>query len=71
MMPETCPVYPRSLLNLCAARPAKRPAERAETPTHWIVKGLSPNLDEAIKMAVRETIGFIPQRFPKLTREEA
>ena len=44
---------------------------RAETPTHWIVMGLSPNLEEAMKMAVRETIGFITQRFPKLTREEA
>jgi acetamidase/formamidase len=44
---------------------------RAETPTHWIVMGLNPNLEEAMKMAVRETFGFITQRFPKLTREEA
>ena len=44
---------------------------RAETPTHWIVMGLHPNLEDAMKMAVRETIGFITQRFPKLTREEA
>jgi acetamidase/formamidase len=44
---------------------------RAETPTHWIVMGLNPNLDEAMKMAVRETIGFITQRFPRLSREEA
>jgi len=44
---------------------------RAETPTHWIVMGLNPNLEEAMKMAVRETILFITQRFPKLTREEA
>jgi acetamidase/formamidase len=44
---------------------------RAETPTHWIVMGLSPNLEEAMKMAVRETILFITQRFPKLSREEA
>jgi acetamidase/formamidase len=44
---------------------------RAETPTHWMVMGLNPNLDEAMKMAVRETILFITQRFPKLTREEA
>ena len=44
---------------------------RAETPTHWIVMGLNPNLEEAMKMAVRETIGFITQRFPKLSREEA
>ena len=44
---------------------------RAETPTHWIVMGLNPKLDEAMKTAVRETISFITQRFPKLTREEA
>jgi acetamidase/formamidase len=44
---------------------------RAETPTHWIVMGLSPSLEEAMKIAVRETIGFLTQRFPKLSREEA
>jgi acetamidase/formamidase len=44
---------------------------RAETATHWIVMGLNPSLEEAMRIAVRETIGFITQRFPKLTREEA
>ena len=44
---------------------------RAETPTHWIVMGLNPNLEDAMKMAVRETILFLTQRFPKLSREEA
>jgi acetamidase/formamidase len=44
---------------------------RAETATHWIVMGLHPNLEEAMKMAVRETILFITQRFPKISREEA
>jgi len=44
---------------------------RAETPTHWIVMGLNPNLEEAMKIAVRETISFITQQFPHLTREEA
>src|SRR5450755_4156195 len=44
---------------------------RAETATHWIVMGLNPNLEEAMKMAVRETIAFITERFPKLSREEA
>src|SRR5215831_5809083 len=43
---------------------------RGETPTHWIVMGLNPNLEEAMKMAVRETILFTTQRFPKLSREE-
>jgi acetamidase/formamidase len=44
---------------------------RAETPTHWIVMGLDPSLEEAMKIAVRETISFLTQRFPKLSREEA
>ena len=44
---------------------------RAETPTHWIVMGLHPNLEEAMKIATRETIDFITKRFPHLTREEA
>jgi len=44
---------------------------RGETPTHWIVMGLHPNLEDAMKIAVRETINFMTSRFPKLTREEA
>lgn len=44
---------------------------RAETPTHWIVMGLHTELEEAMKMAVRETVSFITERFPKLTRDEA
>ena len=44
---------------------------RAETPAHWMVMGLNPNLEEAMKIAVRETIDFITARFPHLTREEA
>jgi acetamidase/formamidase len=44
---------------------------RAETSTHWMVMGLNPNLEEAMKMAVRETILFLTQRFPRLSREEA
>jgi acetamidase/formamidase len=44
---------------------------RAETPTHWMVMGLNPDLDEAMKSAVRETIDFITGKFPNLTREEA
>jgi acetamidase/formamidase len=44
---------------------------RAETPTHWVVMGLNPDLDEAMKIAVRETIDFITKQFPHLTPEEA
>jgi len=45
--------------------------QRAETPTHWIVMGLHSDLDEGMKIAVRETIDLITKRFPHLTREEA
>ena len=31
---------------------------RAETATHWITLGLHENLDEAMKMAIRETIAL-------------
>ena len=44
---------------------------RAETPTHWMAMGLNPDLDEAMKIAVRETIELIVEKFPRLTREEA
>src|SRR6185503_15017085 len=44
---------------------------RGETPTHWIVMGLHEDLREAMKMAVRETIAFITERFPKLSKQEA
>jgi len=37
----------------------KLKAPRGETPTHWIAMGLDPDLDEAIKMAVRESIDFL------------
>jgi acetamidase/formamidase len=32
--------------------------------------GLNPNLEEAMKIAVRETISFLTERFPKLSRQE-
>ena len=44
---------------------------RAESATHWIVMGLNPDLDEAMKIAVRETIDFIVGKFPQFTREES
>jgi acetamidase/formamidase len=44
---------------------------RAETATHWIVMGLNPSLEEAMKIAVRETLDFLTTRFPQLTRDEA
>ena len=43
---------------------------RAETPTHWITMGLHESLDEAMKIAIRETIGFLSDE-KGLTREDA
>jgi len=43
---------------------------RAETPTHWITMGLDPDLTEAAKIAVHETLDFLMSE-KKLTREEA
>jgi acetamidase/formamidase len=43
---------------------------RAETPTHFIAMGIDKDLDEAMKIAVRETIDLLVQE-KKLTREDA
>jgi acetamidase/formamidase len=61
----------RGKFQLIVRKDMKLTWPRAESATHWIVMGLNPNLEEAMKMAVRETISFITERFPKLTREEA
>jgi len=42
---------------LIKGRPISWP--RAETPSHWIILGMDPDLDEAMRMAVRETINFL------------
>jgi acetamidase/formamidase len=43
---------------------------RGETPTHWIAMGLDPNLDEALRKAVRDAIDFLVTE-KHLTREDA
>ncbi len=43
---------------------------RAETPTHWISIGLHEDLDEAMRMALRQMIGLICER-TSLSREQA
>jgi len=43
---------------------------RAETPTHYITMGLSADLSEATKIAVREMIDFLMQE-KHLTRDDA
>lgn len=42
---------------LIKGRPLAWP--RAETPTHWITLGLHENLEEAMKMAIRECLTFL------------
>jgi acetamidase/formamidase len=44
---------------------------RAENATRWIVMGLDTSLEEAMRIAVRETINLITEKFPKLSRQEA
>jgi acetamidase/formamidase len=43
---------------------------RAETPTHWITMGLDPDLTQATKIAVHETLDFLMNE-KKLSREDA
>ena len=43
---------------------------RAETPTHYIAMGLSEDLDEASRLAVREMVEFLMSE-KKLSREDA
>ena len=54
-------------------RPGGEPAlryPRAETPTHFISMGMHESLDQAMKLALREMIGFICAR-SNLSREQA
>lgn len=44
---------------------------RGETPTHWMVMGLHEDLEQAMKIAVRETVDFIVGKFPHITAQEA
>ena len=43
---------------------------RGETPTHYIAMGLDPNLDEALRNAVRDAIDFLVTE-KHMTREDA
>jgi acetamidase/formamidase len=45
---------------------------RAETSTHWIFMGFDEDLNEAMKIAVRETVNFLAeQKMVSMSREEA
>jgi acetamidase/formamidase len=43
---------------------------RAETPTHWITIGLDVDLNEAMRIAIRETVNFLSET-QGLSREDA
>jgi acetamidase/formamidase len=43
---------------------------RAETPTHWIAMGIDKDLNEALKIAVREAIDFLATE-KHMSREDA
>jgi acetamidase/formamidase len=45
---------------------------RAETATHWVFMGFDEDLNEAMKIAVNETVNFLAaQKMVPMTREEA
>ncbi len=45
---------------------------RAETKTHWIMTGFDEDLNEAMKIATRETVNFLAsQQFVPMSRDEA
>jgi len=45
---------------------------RLETPTHWILMGYDEDLNEAMKIATRETVNFLAsQKMVSLSRDEA
>jgi len=45
---------------------------RAETSTHWILMGYDEDLNEAMKIAVRETVNFLSSQAPvPMSRDEA
>jgi acetamidase/formamidase len=55
-------------IDLIKNRPLAWP--RAETPTHWITLGMHENLDEAMRMAIREAVKFLSEE-KGLTRVDA
>ena len=53
----------RGKFQLIVRKDMKRHLAKSGNDTHWIVMGLNPNLEEAMKMAVRETISSSPSGF--------
>lgn len=51
-----------AILQFILHKNVKITAPRAETPTHWITFGLDPNLEDAMKKAIRETNAFLMEK---------
>ena len=60
----------RGRLQLIVRKDMKLSWPRAETPTHWITVGLHENLDEAMKICIRECVKFLAEE-KGLAREDA
>lgn len=58
------------LLRLNLRKDLKLELPRAETPTHYILMGFDPSLDQAAKAVLREAVGFLASE-KGLSREDA
>ncbi len=64
--------YRDIVMQLIVRKDMKLEWPRAETATHWILMGFNEDLDEAFKIAVRETVDFLSkQKMVPLDRYEA
>jgi acetamidase/formamidase len=48
-----------AVLQFLVRKDLKLERPMAETPTHWIAMGFHPDLDEAVKIALRDAIHFL------------
>jgi acetamidase/formamidase len=59
-----------AVLQFSLRKDLKLESPMAETPTHWITMGFHPDLDEAVKIALRDAIHFLSTS-KGLTRDDA
>jgi acetamidase/formamidase len=60
----------KAVLRFIVRKDMKLERPLAETPTHWIAMGFHPDLDEALRAALRDAVAFI-SRAHRLTPEVA
>jgi len=64
--------YREIVLQTVVRKDLKLEWPRAETATHWIMMGFDEDLNEAMKIAVRETVSFLAtQKLVAMSRDEA